>query len=98
MLQCRVFFSLWFRNCNSLNALNCLFLRPHYSVNMMAVEVGHQFLNLSVDVFMNGESNGVIIDTGLTLAYLPEVIYSPLVRKVVCNDGWSVQSFWWPLN
>ncbi|KAM3345127.1 aspartic proteinase 36 isoform X1 [Capsicum galapagoense] len=57
--------------------------QPHYSVNMMAVEVGHQFLNLSVDVFMNGESNGVIIDTGLTLAYLPEVIYSPLVRKIL---------------
>lgn len=50
---------------------------------MMAVEVGYQFLNLSVDVFMNG----VIIDSGTTLAYLPEVIYSPLVKKVVCYYG-----------
>lgn len=51
---------------------------------MKAVEVGYQFLNLSVDVRMNGEDNGVIIDSGTTLAYLPEVIYGPLVKKVVC--------------
>ncbi|CAN4106003.1 unnamed protein product [Withania somnifera] len=57
--------------------------QPHYSVNMMGVEVGHQFLNLSVDIFTNGENNGVIIDSGTTLAYLPEVIYSPLVKKIL---------------
>nr|XP_009782904.1 PREDICTED: aspartic proteinase-like protein 2 isoform X2 [Nicotiana sylvestris] len=56
--------------------------QPHYNVNMMAVEVGYQFLNLSVDVLMNGENNGVIIDSGTTLAYLPEVIYGPLVKKI----------------
>ncbi|XP_059318307.1 aspartic proteinase 39-like [Lycium ferocissimum] len=57
--------------------------QPHYSVDMMAVEVGYQFLNLSVDVLMNGENNGVIIDSGTTLAYLPEVIYAPLVKKIL---------------
>ncbi|XP_070058027.1 aspartic proteinase 36-like isoform X2 [Nicotiana tomentosiformis] len=56
--------------------------QPHYNVNMKAVEVGYQFLNLSVDVRMNGEDNGVIIDSGTTLAYLPEVIYGPLVKKI----------------
>lgn len=50
---------------------------------MMAVEVGYQFLNLSADVFLNGENHKVIIDSGTTLAYLSEVIYSPLVKKVV---------------
>lgn len=53
----------------------------------MAVEVGYQFLNLSADVFMNGENKEVIIDSGTTLAYLPDVIYSPLVKKVVCYYG-----------
>lgn len=58
---------------------------------MTAVEVGYQFLNLSTDVYMNGENNKVIIDSGTTLAYLPEVIYSPLVKKVVCYyDSFSV--------
>uniref|UniRef100_M1B018 Aspartic proteinase nepenthesin-1 n=1 Tax=Solanum tuberosum TaxID=4113 RepID=M1B018_SOLTU len=49
----------------------------------MAVEVGYQFLNLSADVFMNGENKEVIIDSGTTLAYLPDVIYSPLVKKIL---------------
>ncbi|TMW91081.1 hypothetical protein EJD97_014814 [Solanum chilense] len=57
--------------------------QQHYSVNMMAVEVGYQFLNLSADVFLNGENHEVIIDSGTTLAYLPEVIYSPLVKKIL---------------
>lgn len=49
---------------------------------MTAVEVGYQILNFSADVFTNGENKGVIIDSGTTLAYLPEVIYGPLVKKV----------------
>lgn len=50
---------------------------------MTAVEVGFQFLNLSAEVFTNGVNKGVIIDSGTTLAYLPEVIYGPLVKKVL---------------
>lgn len=51
-------------------------------MNMTGVEVGHEFLNLTVDVFATGEKKGTIIDSGTTLAYLPEVIYKALVRKV----------------
>lgn len=50
---------------------------------MTAVEVGYQLLNLSSEVFTNGANEGVIIDSGTTLAYLPEAIYGPLVKKVV---------------
>ena len=57
--------------------------RPHYSVNMTAVQVGHTFLNLSTDVFdEQAERKGTIIDSGTTLAYLPDGIYQPLVYKV----------------
>lgn len=49
---------------------------------MTAVEVGYGFLNLTADVFEVGDKKGTIIDSGTTLAYLPEVIYEPLVRKV----------------
>lgn len=56
--------------------------RPHYSVNMTAVQVGLQFLNLTTDVFELGDRKGTILDSGTTLAYLPEIIYDPLVSQV----------------
>lgn len=57
--------------------------RPHYNVNMTAVAVGHEFLNLSANSSGGvGGKKGTIIDSGTTLAYLPEVIYNQLVSKV----------------
>lgn len=56
--------------------------RPHYNVNMKAVQVGRTFLNLPTDVFEAGDRKGTIIDSGTTLAYLPDVVYEPLVNKV----------------
>lgn len=56
--------------------------RPHYSVNMTAVQVGHTFLSLSTDASDQGDGKGTIIDIGTTLAYLPDGIYEPLVYKV----------------
>lgn len=56
--------------------------RPHYNVNMTAVQVGRDFLNLPTDVFEAGDRKGATIDSGTTLAYLPEMVYGPLVRKV----------------
>lgn len=59
-----------------------LLYRPHYNVNMKAVQVGLSFLNISTDVFEAGDRQGTIIDSGTTLAYLPDVVYEPLVSKV----------------
>ncbi|KAK9932786.1 hypothetical protein M0R45_020008 [Rubus argutus] len=56
--------------------------QPHYNVNMKAVQVGHSFLNISTDIFETGDRKGTIIDSGTTLAYLPDVVYEPLVRKI----------------
>ncbi|KAF7132251.1 hypothetical protein RHSIM_Rhsim09G0037000 [Rhododendron simsii] len=56
---------------------------PHYNVNMTAVEVGREFLNLTGDVFEIGNKKGTIIDSGTTLAYLPQVIYEPLVKTIL---------------
>ncbi|KAM5569883.1 hypothetical protein ABKV19_017079 [Rosa sericea] len=56
--------------------------QPHYNVNMKAVQVGHAFLNISTDVFEAGDRKGTIIDSGTTLAYLPDVVYEPLVSKI----------------
>ncbi|KAJ9701327.1 hypothetical protein PVL29_006601 [Vitis rotundifolia] len=56
--------------------------QTHYNVNMKAVEVGGYFLNLPTDVFDVGDKKGTIIDSGTTLAYLPEVIYDQLLSKI----------------
>ncbi|CAN1253259.1 Aspartic proteinase 36 [Linum perenne] len=60
--------------------------QPHYNVNMTAVQVGHDVLNLPADVFEAGERKGAIIDSGTTLAYLPEMIYKPLVTKIISEQ------------
>ncbi|RVW69524.1 Aspartic proteinase-like protein 2 [Vitis vinifera] len=49
---------------------------------MKAVEVGGYFLNLPTDVFDVGDKKGTIIDSGTTLAYLPEVVYDQLLSKI----------------
>ncbi|KAH6834850.1 Eukaryotic aspartyl protease family protein [Perilla frutescens var. hirtella] len=56
--------------------------QPHYNVNMTAIQVGHDYLNLTADIYM-GDKKGAIIDSGTTLAYLPQVIYDPLVKKIL---------------
>ncbi|KAL6970848.1 hypothetical protein U1Q18_030530 [Sarracenia purpurea var. burkii] len=57
--------------------------QPHYSVNMTSVEVGLDSLELPSDVFENANKMGTIIDSGTTLAYLPEKIHGPLVEKIL---------------
>lgn len=60
--------------------------QPHYNVNMTAVQVGHEFLSLPTDVFEAGDRKGAIIDSGTTLAYLPEMVYKPLVSKIISQQ------------
>ncbi|CAA0819807.1 Eukaryotic aspartyl protease family protein [Striga hermonthica] len=58
----------------------------HYSVNMTAIQVGHVFLNLTTDIYNIVNKKGVIIDSGTTLAYLPEAIYNPLVKQILSGQ------------
>ncbi|XP_021614275.1 aspartic proteinase 39 isoform X3 [Manihot esculenta] len=60
---------------------------PHYNVNMTAVQVGHDFLDLPIEVFEAGDWKGAIIDSGTTLAYLPEMVYEPLVSKIISQQS-----------
>ncbi|KAL5542839.1 hypothetical protein UlMin_010549 [Ulmus minor] len=60
--------------------------QPHYNVNMTAVQVGQTFLNLPEAVFEAGDRKGTIIDSGTTLAYLPETVYEPLVNKIISQQ------------
>lgn len=49
---------------------------------MTAIQVGLDILNLTTDVYMINDKKGAIIDSGTTLAYLPQEIYVPLVKQV----------------
>lgn len=49
---------------------------------MTAIQVGQTFLSLPNDTIEVGDRKGTIIDSGTTLAYLPEMVYEPLVSKV----------------
>ncbi|XP_038678776.1 aspartic proteinase 39-like isoform X2 [Tripterygium wilfordii] len=57
--------------------------QPHYNVNMTAIQVGRDFLSLPMDLFEAGDRKGTLIDSGTTLAYLPEIVYRPLVDKIL---------------
>lgn len=56
--------------------------RAHYNVAMKEIEVGSTVLQLPTDVFDNGDRKGTIIDSGTTLAYLPDVVYESLMTEV----------------
>lgn len=49
---------------------------------MRAVEVDGDSLDLPSDLFGTDSQGGTIIDSGTTLAYLPDEIYEPLMEKV----------------
>ncbi|KAF5206059.1 Aspartic proteinase-like protein, partial [Thalictrum thalictroides] len=56
--------------------------QPHYNVNLEEIVVGKDILDLPTDVFETGERKGTIIDSGTTLAYLPDVVYAPLINAI----------------
>lgn len=49
---------------------------------MKKVEVGGNVLELATDTFASGDQKGTIIDSGTTLAYLPESVYESVMNKV----------------
>lgn len=56
--------------------------RAHYNVMLRGVEVGGTALDISVGLFSDFR-RGTIIDSGTTLAYLPEAVYLRLMKKVL---------------
>ncbi|KAM7494416.1 hypothetical protein LguiB_029025 [Lonicera macranthoides] len=58
----------------------------HYNVIMKAIEVGGDVLDLATDVFDTGARRGTIIDSGTTLAYLPDEVFNPLMDKIMARQ------------
>nr|CAB3446582.1 unnamed protein product [Digitaria exilis] len=59
-----------------------LLLPPHYNVNLKGIAVGGATLQLPTNTFNSGANQGTIIDSGTTLAYLPESVYKTLMAAV----------------
>lgn len=60
--------------------------QAHYNVVMKAIEVDGDVLNIPSDIFDSGDGKGTIIDSGTTLAYLPDPVYEPLMKKVMSGQ------------
>ncbi|KAJ8747891.1 hypothetical protein K2173_012781 [Erythroxylum novogranatense] len=55
----------------------------HYNVVMKNIEVGGSVLEIPTDVFDSGDRKGTILDSGTTLAYFPDVVYEPMMNKIM---------------
>ncbi|KAK8960137.1 Aspartic proteinase-like protein 2 [Platanthera guangdongensis] len=53
----------------------------HYNVILKSIEVGGSSSKLQTDTFQTGDMK-TIIDSGTTLAYLPEEVFKPLMNKI----------------
>ncbi|KAJ0623104.1 putative nepenthesin [Helianthus annuus] len=65
------------------NVINSTPLIPgeeHYTFYVTGIKVGGEFLNLSNGIV---EKRKAVIDSGTSLVYLPDVIYKPLVNKIL---------------
>ncbi|KAG9446441.1 hypothetical protein H6P81_012569 [Aristolochia fimbriata] len=60
--------------------------QDHYNVIMKAIEVGGTVLRLPSDIFDTGDRSGTIIDSGTTLAYLPETVFTPLINTIMSSQ------------
>lgn len=60
--------------------------RLHYKVNLKSIEVNGQILNVDSSIGATGENQGTIIDSGTTLAYIPDPAYTLLLQKIL-NSG-----------
>lgn len=56
--------------------------RPHYNLNLRSIAVNGQILPIDSSVFSTSNTQGTIIDSGTTLAYLAEEAYGPFINAV----------------
>ncbi|XP_020272485.1 aspartic proteinase-like protein 2 [Asparagus officinalis] len=68
--------------------------QPHYNLNLLSILVNGQELNIDSSVFSTSTTQGTIVDSGTTLAYLAEQAYDPFVDAIISSLQPSlVQSF-----
>ncbi|PKA57770.1 Aspartic proteinase-like protein 2 [Apostasia shenzhenica] len=58
----------------------------HYNVILKSIDVGGVSLEIPTDVFQTGDRKGTIIDSGTTLAYLPDEAFKPLMNAIFSHQ------------
>lgn len=56
--------------------------QPHYNLNLQSISVNGKLLSIDSSVFATSSSQGTIVDSGTTLAYLAEAAYDPFVNAI----------------
>ncbi|XP_073122600.1 aspartic proteinase 36-like isoform X2 [Henckelia pumila] len=69
-----------------VNRTKLLQNEQHYNVALKDIDVGGQLLNLPTGIFDTGSSSGTIIDSGTTLAYLPNNAYQQVLDKMMARQ------------
>ncbi|XP_059665606.1 aspartic proteinase 36-like isoform X2 [Cornus florida] len=59
--------------------------QAHYNIIMKAIEVGSDVLQLPKDADI-ASGRKTVIDSGTTLAYLPQSVFDPLIKKIVARQ------------
>ncbi|KAG6473164.1 hypothetical protein ZIOFF_067073 [Zingiber officinale] len=65
--------------------------QSHYNLNLESISVNGQILSIDPSVFLTSNTQGTIIDSGTTLAYLAEEAYDPFVNAIVASLSPSVR-------
>lgn len=68
--------------CGYLFTFICEIHRPHYNLNLEGIAVNGQTLAIDSSVFATSSTQGTIVDSGTTLAYLADQAYDPFVNAV----------------
>ncbi|KAL5729367.1 hypothetical protein ACHQM5_002336 [Ranunculus cassubicifolius] len=66
--------------------------KQHYNVNLLSIMVGKSTLSLPSGVLGTANPKETIVDSGTTLAYLPDVMYQALISQSLgmCKEMWLV--------
>ncbi|KAJ6841131.1 aspartic proteinase-like protein 2 [Iris pallida] len=67
--------------------------QPHYNVDLKSIAVNGQILDIDPSMFSISSSEGTIIDSGTTLAYLTEAAFDPFVAAIANSLSPSVKEF-----
>ncbi|KAI7992456.1 Aspartic proteinase-like protein 2 [Camellia lanceoleosa] len=57
-----------------------------FAIGQLAIEVGHDVLQLPTDVLDSQSGKAVVIDSGTTLAYLADDMFTPLMEKIMATQ------------
>ncbi|TVU34909.1 hypothetical protein EJB05_16765 [Eragrostis curvula] len=66
--------------------------QPHYNLNLESIAVNGQKLPIDDSLFATSNTQGTIVDSGTTLAYLADGAYDPFVSAIAAAVSPSVRS------